>query len=384
MVRVAFVMEQTLGHVTHARNLHAAVSARPDITPAWLPIAFPVGRLGKLLPLYRGNWSVRASWRARRALDRTLARGPLDALVFHTQVTSLFSVDRMKRIPTLISLDATPFNFDRVSALGGYTHQGAGDSFIDRQKFQMNRHALQAAALLVPWSEWARQSLIDDYGADPARIRVLAPGAATDFFDLGQQRPATALTLAPASASAGDARPVRVLFVGGDWARKGGPQLLEALSGLPAGSWHLDAVTRDAVPQRSGVTVHHNVGPNSVALLRLFADADLFVLPSLGECLAVVLMEATAAALPVITTDVGALAEAVRPGHTGVIVPPNDVRALRQALATLIVDPVQRRSMGQSGHALARERFDAKRNNRTLLDLVAELVRLGSRPGRAA
>jgi glycosyltransferase involved in cell wall biosynthesis len=138
------------------------------------------------------------------------------------------------------------------------------------------------------------------------------------------------------------------------------------------------------VPQRPGVTVHHNLGPNSPALLRLFADADLFVLPSLGECLAVVLMEATAAGLPVITTDVGALAEAVRPGHTGVIVPPDDVRALRLALGTLIADPAQRRSMGEGGHALAREQFDATRNNSILLDLVAELVRRGSRPGRAA
>jgi glycosyltransferase involved in cell wall biosynthesis len=402
MARVAFIMEQTLGHVTHARNLHAALPAHPNIAPEWLPIQFPVGGLGRLLPLYRGNWSVRASWRARRALDQTLTRGPLDALVFHTQVTSLFSVDRIKRIPTLISLDATPFNFDRVSALGGYTHQGAGDNVIDRQKFLMNRRAFQAAATLVPWSEWTRQSLVDDYGVDPARIQVLAPGAAAPFFDIGRKRLATApLAAAPQATGPqapqpvhvsqatpapvpGESRPVRILFVGGDWARKGGPQLLEALAALPAGSWHLNAVTRDPVPQTPGLTVHHGVGPNSPALLRLFADADLFVLPSLGECLAVVLMEATAAGLPVITTDVGALAEAVRPGHTGMIVPPGDVQALRQALSTMIANPAQRRSMGQSGHALARERFDADANNRALLDIVAGLVRLGSRPGRAA
>lgn len=380
MARVAFVMEQTLGHVTHARNLHAALPAHPEMTPEWLPIPFPVGRLGRLVPLFGSNWSVRASWRARRALDRALARGPLDALVFHTQVTSLFSVGRMRRIPTVISLDATPFNFDRVSALGGYAHQGAGDGIVDRQKFLMNRRALQAAAVLVPWSEWARRSLIDDYGADPARIRVLAPGAAADFFEVGRRR----LAAPPAAAGgAGDGTgPVRVLFVGGDWTRKGGPQLLDALAGLPAGSWHLDAVTREPVSPRPGLTVHHGVGPNSPALLRHFAEADLFVLPSLGECLAVVLMEATAAALPIVTTDVGALGEAVRPGQTGIVVPPDDVAALRAALAALLADPTQRRSMGAGGHALARERFDAARNNGAMLDLVAELAQLGSRPAR--
>jgi glycosyltransferase involved in cell wall biosynthesis len=78
------------------------------------------------------------------------------------------------------------------------------------------------------------------------------------------------------------------------------------------------------------------------------------------------------------------LAEAVRPGETGLVVPPNDVMELRQALAALLGDPARRRAMGRAGHDLARERFDASANNRTLLDLVADLVRQGARPGRAA
>jgi glycosyltransferase involved in cell wall biosynthesis len=138
------------------------------------------------------------------------------------------------------------------------------------------------------------------------------------------------------------------------------------------------------VPQTPGVIAHHGVGPNSPALLDLFAKADLFVLPSLGECLAVVLMEATAAALPIITTDIGALTEAVRPGESGLIVPPKDVPALRDALAALVADPVRRTSMGRGGHALAAERFVAADNNRQLLNIVAEHARLGTRPWRAA
>jgi glycosyltransferase involved in cell wall biosynthesis len=160
--------------------------------------------------------------------------------------------------------------------------------------------------------------------------------------------------------------------------------LLEALAGLPAASWQLDVVTHAQVAPRPGVVVHRNVGPNSAELLRLFAEADLFVLPSLGECLAVVLMEATAAALPVITTAVGALAEAVQPGETGLIVPPRDVLALREALGRLIGDASARRAMGQAAHTFAMERFVASRNNRTILQLLAEQARLGARPGRAA
>jgi glycosyltransferase involved in cell wall biosynthesis len=300
-------------------------------------------------------------------------------MVLYTQCTALFSVGRMRRIPTLISLDATPLNFDEVSRYGGYAHSAAGQGFVDRQKFRMNQRAFQAASVLVPWSAWARRSLIEEYGADPDRIRVLAPGAAPAFFEIGRRRP----DLETAFDDDGHRRPVRLLFVGGDWPRKGGPQLLEALAGLPAGSWALDVVTRAHVQPMAGVTVHQGIGPNSPELLRLFSEADLFVLPSLGECLAVVLMEATAAGLPIVTTDVGALAEAVRPKETGLVVPPGDVMDLRQALATLLDDPARGRAMGRAGHALARERFDASANNRTLLDLVADLGRLGSRPRSA-
>jgi glycosyltransferase involved in cell wall biosynthesis len=377
MARVAFVMEQTLGHVTHARNLAQALDGRPEISPVWLPIEYGVQGIARFLPLYRGNWSVRASWRARRALTAALRSGPLDALLFHTQVTSLFSVDRMRRMPTVISLDATPLNFDHVTRYGGYDHLVAGNGFVDRQKYLMNRRAFHAAATLVPWSDWAKRSLVEEYGVNPDKIRVLAPGANPAFFELGRQRVADDVTRNPDD-------PARILFVGGEWRRKGGPQLLEALAGLPAAGWRLDAVTRDPVPTVPGVTVHHGVGPNSPELLRLFQQADLFVLPSLGECLAVVLMEATAAALPVVTTDVGALAEAVRPGETGMIVPPNDVASLRAALAALVADPARRISMGRGGHALALDRFVAADNNRQLLDLVAEHGRLGTRPRRAA
>jgi glycosyltransferase involved in cell wall biosynthesis len=256
-----------------------------------------------------------------------------------------------------------------------YGHRAAGEGFLDRKKFQMNQRAMQAAEALIAWSEWTKRSLVDDYGVAASRVRVLAPGAADAFFELGRQR------IAGAEPQAG---PVRVLFVGGDWERKGGPILLEALAGLPAESWRLDVVTRAEVASRPGVVVHRNVGPNSPELLKLFATADLFVLPSLGECLAVVLMEATAAALPVITTDVGALSEAVRPGETGLVVPPRTTEALREALRVLIDDAEMRRAMGRAAHMFALERFVATKNNQQILQLLTEQARLGARPGRAA
>ena len=188
---------------------------------------------------------------------------------------------------------------------------------------------------------------------------------------------------------------MRLLFVGGDFVRKGGPLLLEALRRPLGTAWQLDVVTQQPVPATPGVVVHHGLGPNSPELLRLFEDADLFVLPSLGECLSVVLMEATAAALPVVATRVGALAEAVQTGadESGLIVPPGDVDALHAAMAALVADPARRARMGRAGHGLAVRTFDARRNADDLLAIIGECAAANphqpqrgrhGRPGRAA
>jgi glycosyltransferase involved in cell wall biosynthesis len=278
----------------------------------------------------------------------------------------------MRQIPTLISLDATPANYDTLGA--HYNHKPAGRGFVDRQKFGWNKRAFGSAAALVTWSNWARNSLVDDYGVDDHSIKVLTPGAAAPYFALGERR-----VMSPQSLH--DHQPVRLLFVGGDFRRKGGPALLESLTGSLADRVELDIVTKDAVEPRAGVRVHHGLTANSSQLLRLFADADVFVLPTHADCLGVVLMEAAAAGLPVVTTRVGGVGEAVRDGETGLLVPAGDVRRLRSVLDVLVHDARQRERMGRAGFALARRSFDAGRNNRLLLDVIAEMVE--TRPAAA-
>jgi glycosyltransferase involved in cell wall biosynthesis len=118
------------------------------------------------------------------------------------------------------------------------------------------------------------------------------------------------------------------------------------------------------------VHVHTGLKANSPELLRLFEEADVFVLPSHAECLAVVLMEASAAGLPIITTDVGALSEAVDHGQSGLVIPGGNGAALRYSLEMLISNPQLRQRMGRAGFTLAQRKFDSQRNNRALLDIV--------------
>jgi glycosyltransferase involved in cell wall biosynthesis len=85
--------------------------------------------------------------------------------------------------------------------------------------------------------------------------------------------------------------------------------------------------------------------------------ADIFVLPSRSEGFSNAIVEAMAAALPVVATDVGGNAEAVEDGVTGFLVPSEDPAALSAAIVRLLSDPSQARAMGIAGKALAAENF---------------------------
>lgn len=357
-------MEQTLGHVTHYQNLAVAVQRQAAVRPTWVLVPFATSGVERVIPAYASNWSVRASYRARRQLGRVLAQRSHDALFFHTQVTSLFSVGLMRRIPSVISLDATPINYDSVGQ--AYGHRPAVGSWLDQRKYRLNRSAFEAATALVTWSHWAKASLVADYGIPDEKVTVFAPGAARSFFTIGAERVRGTAT----------GRPVRILFVGGDFGRKGGPMLLDAVRAMNAREpFELHIVTAQPVPERPGIVVHRGVMPNSPSLHRLFRDADAFVLPSKGECLSVALMEAGAAGLPIVATDVGALREAALQGENALLVRPGDLRALRGALEAIVDDAALRARLGVASHAIALERFDAEKNDQRIVDLVATIAR---------
>ncbi len=86
--------------------------------------------------------------------------------------------------------------------------------------------------------------------------------------------------------------------------------------------------------------------------------ADIFVLPSFAEGVPVVLMEAMAAQLPVVTTCIAGVPELVEHGTSGLLVPPGEVDALAEALDTLLTDPDKRRAMGAAGRAKVAVDFD--------------------------
>jgi glycosyltransferase involved in cell wall biosynthesis len=106
----------------------------------------------------------------------------------------------------------------------------------------------------------------------------------------------------------------------------------------------------------------------------LMAAADLVVLPSLSEALPTVLMEAAAAARPVVATRVGGAPEVVDEGRTGHLVPVGDAAALASAMTELLIDRSLSVTYGRAAREKAEREFDIERHVDPTLELWAEVV----------
>jgi len=91
----------------------------------------------------------------------------------------------------------------------------------------------------------------------------------------------------------------------------------------------------------------------------LWRRAAIAVLPSTyGEGVPKALLEAAACARPIVASDVPGCREVVRPGETGLLMPPRQVNELAAAIAALAGDPARRKAMGRAGRALVEREFD--------------------------
>lgn len=90
---------------------------------------------------------------------------------------------------------------------------------------------------------------------------------------------------------------------------------------------------------------------------KLLSTADIFVMPSRSEGFSNAIIEAMAASLPVLATDVGGNAEAVQNGVNGFVIPVEDAAALARAMRRLLDDPARARQMGAAGRKMVAEKF---------------------------
>jgi glycosyltransferase involved in cell wall biosynthesis len=97
---------------------------------------------------------------------------------------------------------------------------------------------------------------------------------------------------------------------------------------------------------------------DNAGLAPFYAASDVFVFHTFHEGLGIVLLEAAASGLPVVTTQAGGTVDIVRNGMNGVIVPPGDHRALAGATVRLLRDETLRETLGRCGRDMAKRDFD--------------------------
>lgn len=347
-LRVGFVMSTEVGLRTQYLNWRHGLSRHPTIRPEWIVINWwkDGGRLERSPLIPR---AIKTRLRAYLELHVGLSNGPFDALFVAAPDVFYGQARRLSRQPYFVTLDSTWESFRALSHL--YGKQPSAFGWYERQKHHAREALVRNASALFPWSQWAADSLVRDYGAEPSRIHVIAPGV-----DLSQWKP-------PAKRRGSEQGSTNILFVGGDFYRKGGDLLLDWAAHTGARNWTLHLVTRDVVtPVCERVRVYNGLSSNDPALVRLYETADAFVLPTRGDCYSLAAIEAMATGLPVVLSRTGGTEDIVANGETGYLIEPGDRSALAKCLEFLLSHPEQRLQMGQAARRNAEARYDVHKN----------------------
>ena len=260
-----------------------------------------------------------------------------------------------------------------------------GDSPEPANRIAGEQKTIQAADCVLAPTVGEAADLVNLYGADPRRVRVVAPGVDTELYtpanraiakhELGldgrivvlfvgrlqplKQPDAAVRAIAELAARNPEMRDRLTLIVVGGPSGRGGVQT-ESLATLAAELGIDDGL-------RLQGTIPHDLLP------RYYRAADAVLIPSRSESFGLVAIEASACGTPVVATDVGGLRVAVRDGVTGVLVPSFEPVAYADALARILAEPANAAAMGTAGSQFAR-RFDWRRAAIDLLAIYEELA----------
>jgi colanic acid/amylovoran biosynthesis glycosyltransferase len=254
------------------------------------------------------------------------------------------------------------------------------DEFFDQDAFYL-RQKIESAEFIVCISDFCRSQVlrVAPELADN-RLEVVRLGVDYAALQLTDPEPISNSTQNSISSSAG---PLKLVCTGRMVSAKGHRILLEALAPMVTSGIELSCTLIGDGPERSslealckrlgidlqvrflGAQAHH-------VTLAEVAQADVFVLASFAEGLPVALMEAMALGVPCVSTTIAAIPELIRDGENGLLVPPANPQALRDALSRLAHDPELRSKLGRKARATVEADYNLARN----LDLlVATWVR---------
>ncbi len=371
-LEVVFLNENTLGHGSYLPRFIEELERRPEL--GIHPIRIDAVPLPPRLQR-RADFSIRglrrfgmdfhiARWRrvvsahARARIEALRSRQRIDAVVVNTQSVALDLTALCRSVPIAVCLDATFAQLRRTpwfspNRIAGWFSPVSLAPILGRE-----RRLFRAVRILLPWSRNAAASLASDYGIRQDRILTLPPS-----LDLGKFQPAPKPSGKP-----------RLLFVGGNFQRKGGPLVLEAFRRL-ADRCELHVVTQSDVPAAPGVFIHRDVTAGSGAWLQRWREAAVFVFPSALETYGIVLLEALAFMAPVVSSRAGAAADILDEGRCGLLLDSLTPDALTRAIENTLDDPQAANERARRGRLRVEQLHDLSRNAERLAETLRRLTR---------
>jgi glycosyltransferase involved in cell wall biosynthesis len=236
----------------------------------------------------------------------------------------------------------------------------------------LERRGLERCDLAVFSSHWAAASAIDHYGIDVARVAVVPWGANLD------EVPSSDDVAAMTRQRRADHDLLRVLFLGGDWPRKGGPVAVSCVRELNRRGVRAElTVVGCRIPAADDAPFVHVLGPvdkydgtGGRVLRRALADAHVLLLPTTADCTPLAVAEAAAFGVPAIVADVGGLAEMVDDRSGSLLPAGSPPSAYADALERLHRDPDALDAMSRG----ARCRFETELNWPVATRRMAEML----------
>ena len=219
----------------------------------------------------------------------------------------------------------------------------------------VEKRAIKKSDRLVYSSEWAAQFVINEYNVNPNKVRVIPFGANIDFIPLKKE------------IEKNYSMQINLLFAAKEWHQKGGGIVLETFHILERNNKNIKLNILGCHPSVKGLGDNIQVIPflnknkpeEEKRFLNLFREAHLFFLPTRADCTPIVLCEANAFGIPVITTATGGVTSLVEDGANGFALPldsgPEEYAAIIQEL---LDEPNKLKEMTEK----ARRKFEKELN----------------------
>lgn len=363
-LRVLCLWSQVLGLVRFGSAVEQAMAADDTIDAVHVHLRSPpwLRALGKSIPGLRGlDCHVlrhRALWSRRIGawLSRSIPLERFDLVHVMNQHNAMPLIGLQDRggLATVVAVDATAQAERRDFGYGP----------IDRAILARGeRRLFKAVDAVACMSGWAADSVERDYGVPAERVIRTRIGLHPD-------------ALRPTPVTSRREGPLRIVFLGNDWSRKGGDRLLRWHQQRWSDRVELHLIGQGCPPVHGarGV-IRHGAVPHDRVLSALLPIMDLSVLPTREDTLVFALLEAQACGVPVVSSRLAGIAsDAVRDGVTGLLCDPSDDSAFVQAVERLLGDAELRARMADAARRWVREAWCPQAGAQRYLQRLHELA----------